>query len=529
MKSLVYIYSSSMNKNVINKLERSLNILKELSSTFIFVFSEEFFTYEFTKILEKCNINLVETELYHKPGNSDNILAYSMIFNKKNQFGRFDLKSSFYCLTDICEYKNIIVFNCDFILLRSINEINYGNFDCSTLLGKNGGYFYHILVKFNINGLVKYLTTDSNYIKCKETGLLYEIVHGLSINSVYDYFNDLPIITHEIDDISCVKYKNYDDTRHSLYIDLLNKYRNTSRNGKNLTIYVYYHKEGFKKNETNFQHFLDYGLEISNMDYIIVLHSLYPKELLPERDNIEIVYETNCYDFEAWYNILCEYEWYNYDNIFFINCSVLGPLNFDGSKNIIKEWDKPFLEKMKNDSAVCCSNAITLVGATHPGGIGPRCTSYSFCLKTFVIPLLMTKRISGHIKGNMINYYYNSVFSPKIDRMDTILTGEFGLSRVLLDSYYNITCLHPNLSDRGEIKMTLFMKNNFIDGVNRACKPCHYFECMYVINKNNDKRPQEYNFKYISDKGICHSDSKYNWNDKKEYYLKFGYAEEIDF
>lgn len=520
--SLIYIYSSNINYEMIKNLEVNIKHLKKLAKSFVFAFPSEFFTEELNDIIKRCGIinkfNIENVSDFHITNchndRKDLILGFSVIFDRKNYLGYFDLKSSFQHVDEILTYKSILIFNCDFLLLRNIDEINYGNFECNTFLGENGGHFYHIIVNFTVDGLVKYLMSDTILMKNNKLKCIYEIVNGLHINNIYDYFYETPLNNNELN--------NYDDFHINLYYELNQKYNNTKRNNRNLTIYVYYHKEGFRKNETNFQHFLNYGLNINNMDYIIVLHSEYDLNLLPIKDNVEYIYEHNCQDFEAWYNILMEEEWYKYNNIFFINCSVLGPLNFDGSQNIIENWDIPYLNKMKDDDAICCSNIIQQMNNKHPSGSGPRCSSYIFCLKTSVIPLLLTKRIK-------IGLYYNSVFSTKSNKMDTILTGEFGLSKVLLEAGYKLTCLHPNISDRGELKMTLFMKNNWIDGENRACLPCYYNECMYIIGKQIDDKIIDYDNININSKGKCYSDFQYNWNNKEEYYKNFGYSEEPNF
>lgn len=520
--SLVYIYSSSMNYNTINYLEDNLNILKSVAKNFIFAFPSSFYSDKFNAIIDKCGIINKFWFNDHYDCNNNDILGFSNIYD--NNGNSFNLKDSLHNINEILSYSSIILFNCDFILLKEINEINYGNFECNTILGKNKSHFYQILTKFTCDGLIKYLISEDITIRDCNNNLLYNIVPDLYINSIFTDISEIPMIKYN-DSLSKLPY----DNNNSCYNNLKDKYNNTARINKNLTIYVYYNKPGFQKNETNFEHFLKYGLEINNMDYIIVLHSFFPEKLIPIRENVEIIYEDNCQDFEAWYNVLINKEWFKYDHIFFLNCSILGPLNFDGLSNIIINWDIPYLDKLKEDKAVCCSNTIEYLNSNHPGGEGYRCSTYIFCVNTIVMPLLLTQKISGHINGNMKNFYYNSVFSQKTTKMDTILTGEFGLSRVLLENNYKITCLHPNMSDRGELKMTLFMKNNWIDGNNRACPPCSYCECMNIIKKEIDRPPEDYDFNNldISETGKCHSDSNFNWISKKDFYYKFGYSEEI--
>lgn len=407
----------------------------------------------------------------------------------------------------LIHHTSIIYLDSSYLIDVDIDSLFYGKYNISSFFGNNNGNNKKIPLKFLKISIDFYCDIH-----------LFRVENG---NLITD---------EEINIISEQKIKNC-----SLMMNkrLFNK-------KKYLTIYAYYEKEGYTKNQTNLQHFVNHGLEIDNMDYIFNINNHKCSVNIPKKKNITVIKRDNCYDFEAWYHCLSEIDYTSYSHIFFINCSVLGPLNLDDSLTITKDWFTPFLEKMK-DNVMCCSNIITNFENGHPAGKGPRCTSYCFLLNTKVITELMTKKIFGNAsydrqyKENKEFHkieYYNSVFSKKIDRKDTILTGEYGLSRVILDMGYQITCLHPGYSDRigkklNTIPMTLFMKNNWIDGELRACPPVHYRKCMKIIGKEIPDSPEEFDSLDCEDRGICYTDKEYNWNSKKEFYDKFGYAEEI--
>ena len=76
--------------------------------------------------------------------------------------------------------------------------------------------------------------------------------------------------------------------------------------------------------------------------------------------------------------------------------------------------------------------------------------------------------------------------------------------------------------------MTLFMKNNWIDGNMRACPPVNYRRCMEIIGKKIKELPEDFDYDSLQcqEKGICYSDRYYDWSSKKDFYHKFGYAED---
>lgn len=458
----------------------------------LYLFEHDTFNEEFLKInikRLKCNSNIIILP--------NNIILEGAINSNINTVNELK-KTITNNLISLLEYDKVILVNLKYVMLREIDELYETSMKCSCILSKND-YISHMIILFTDSGFIEYLMSDNDVTI--ENEIIYEKYKG----DIYVPKNkDLPIDTYirECYENSPIDY------------DEFNKWKLT-RIKKYLTIYCYYEKEGYSKNQTNLQHFVNRGLNIENMDYIFIINGHICSVNIPKRDNIIVIKEDNCFDFEGWYNILQIYNWYDYQYIFFINCSVLGPLNFDSSNTIVENWIEPFIEKL-NDNTVLCSNVITNVFD------GPKCTSYNFLLDTRVIPYLLSYRIT-------VREYSNCVFSKKQNRMDTILTGEYGMSIVLLKLGYNITCLHPRMSDRGELQMTLFMKNNFIDGEYRACPPINYKKCMQIIDKKIRDPPLLFSTLKCKKKGICYGNRNYDWNSKKEFYEKFGYSEEINF
>lgn len=492
---------------------------------------------------------------------------------------------------------NVIIFDCYYLILKKIEALLYGNYDITCICGQindqNSG-ISTMLVKFTSSAIIDFVGKKENheideyiFTDCKNILLLYsdyDYLHRFSDKGIFPlietYLNGELMVDYDISsNIIQTKYigmndkSTYCDSKykvnnkticrlkrnlsfHDLKIDLYCFYmkrliqgfkkRNYIQNRDNkinrdnasysqnkyLTIYCYYEKSGYTKNQTNLQHFINNGLSIPNMDYIFNINGHKCSIDIPFNDNIRIFSRNNCTDFEGWYHCLTDIEWESYEYIFFINCSVLGPLNLDNSNNITKDWFTPFLEKMDSETTLC-SNVIIEFNSTHLSGGGKKCTSYCFLLDTRMIPMLLTQR-------TLIGNYYNTVFGKKKDRLDAILTGEFCLSKVILDMGYKITCLHPDYSDRSShdstilnrkptIPMTLFMKNNWIDGDTRACPPVGYMRCMEIIGKRIREPPKDFNKLRCPNTGICYTNRQFDWKNKKEFYEKFGYSEEIEF
>ncbi len=325
-------------------------------------------------------------------------------------------------------------------------------------------------------------------------------------------------------------------------------------------IYVYYERNNEQKNQTNLSFFIKYGLDKSrwrDMDIttLIIINGKQCEVLIPERSDIIVLKEDNCLDWEGWYNGIIHLEKiygkkiYNvFSHLCLINASAIGPIYDDGKD---KHWLDPFLNKIKENKSVICCPIMNLLPNVDLGGPGMRVLPVFSLIKIDkeIINKLLNTQISPICKGsindgaqlnNNLNYT-NTVLGKKKDKVDAILTGEYGLSRVLLDSNYNISALHCNNNskircDHCEVNNhnIIFIKNQTRAGNNFACKPVLYDYCINFMNsklymENIFKKYNKFDSDYLSldvpPNGIAFN-SNFKWNCKEEYYNIFGRVNE---
>lgn len=360
---------------------------------------------------------------------------------------------------------------------------------------------------------------------------------------------------------------------------------------KFLVIYVYYEIPDHQKNQTNLSFFIRHGLDKKrwkniDMECLFIINGHVCEVIIPNEDFFFILKEDNCTDWEGYlnginfiknkFNISCPSQ--RYDFIFFMNCSIIGP-TIPSNKEY--HWLEPYLNKIINEKSVICGNIVHNLPETDLGGPGIVISCYNFLLKinNEIIKILTTELISNKNEKSSVKFpvEYNTVFGPKKSKTDAILTGEFGLSRILLKNKYSLSSLffEPYNYQKGINKTTninyidryggrlmeypddleninlpvldmIFYKNIWRWENTRASLPVEYDQCIDLLNsycnfvipsmgrKNiyQDKEEIiEYEINYpllaCSDKGITTADPKCDWNNKKEFYNIHGYAEEI--
>ena len=337
-------------------------------------------------------------------------------------------------------------------------------------------------------------------------------------------------------------------------------------------IYVYYERINEQKNQTNLSFFIKYGLNEKlwcnlNIETLFVINGHQCEVVIPTKPNIFVLKEKNCSDWEGWYNGIKYLEkkyhmsiWKKYDYLCLINAGAIGPIY---ENNIEDHWLKPFYNKMVKDHAVICSPSMNFFSKSNPGGVGPKVVpifSLIRCTET-IINILMNQKIkctditSSDISFEdlMIKLYKtnsNTVLGPKFDKTDACLTGEFGLSRILIKNGFRVTsllydfnCHEPNnwsvnnfiepdryMSFNGKnIPLsTIFIKNVWrIPDGGYASLPVLYNECMnYVYSKLNMK-PILDNNNIIYNFDLLNKNKHSSWSNKKDFYKKYGYAEEM--
>jgi len=326
---------------------------------------------------------------------------------------------------------------------------------------------------------------------------------------------------------------------------------------KFLVMYCYFEIKNFQKNQTNLSFFIKHGIKSADfgqldIEYIFIINGHQCEVSIPIQDNIFILREDNCFDFEGWNNGIiylenkfkCEIN-ERYDYIFFINCSVLGPLIDSNS-----HWLLPYYNKILNEDSVICSNIINNYSSEFLPDHGLKCTSYCFLLKCDreILEILRTELITCKSKTET---FINTVFGKKRSKEDCINSGEYGLTRILLKHNYRISCLlfepfdyynmkynYPEFDRYNRyngknlpIEKMIFYKNIWRSDDYRVCLPVEYNKCIELVNKYCNYKSDTYSINYgilpCKDKGITWLNEEQDWNTKKEFYIYHGYAEEI--
>ena len=312
-------------------------------------------------------------------------------------------------------------------------------------------------------------------------------------------------------------------------------------------LYCYYERINEKKNQTNLNFFIKYGLNKKNWlnlnitTLIIVNNHICEVDLL-SNENIFILKEDNCLDFEGWYNGIKFFEnkfnkkFYDiFDYLFIFNCSTFGPIY---EENINYHWILPFYQKMVETNSVACCPYINnwYKDFFVDKGLSPHATL--LYINNNIYDLLINKI-------HTINNLSNTVFGKKHDKIDAIVTGEHLLSYALIKNMYNICNIYPlfvnkyiNDNDREEffhknndfLKETIFIKNIWRIEQGHASLSVLYDYCIeYMHNKlkiNNiyDKLNIDYDNLYITNnKNLTH----FTVNNNEDYYNKIGRAEEL--
>ncbi len=334
---------------------------------------------------------------------------------------------------------------------------------------------------------------------------------------------------------------------------LLNTYKK-----KICVIYVYYERKNEQKNQTNLAFFMKYGLDKSrwrDMDIttLFIINGHQCEVLIPSRDDIFVHKQDNCSDWEGWHDGIKYFEkkyrkpiYDSFSHLCLINASSFGPVYEDGKE---RHWVDPFLNKMREERSVICSPCANILPDIDIGGPGLR------IVPIFVL-LIIDKNIYNLLINTQIsmnnNKYINTIYGHKTDKIDAVVTGEYGLSKILLENNYKISSLV--VSDdkyridfyrltNSDLKNSIFIKNNWRWDNSHASQPVLYNYCMnfaniklnytneftqYVVNYN------ALDYKYKSQGTMIKS---YNlpirngettyWTSFKDLYDKFLYSEEV--
>ena len=164
------------------------------------------------------------------------------------------------------------------------------------------------------------------------------------------------------------------------------------------------------------------------MDYIFVINGYNIDEsiIFPELINITIIRRENLgYDFGA-YNAGLEYIENNnkkYDYYFFMNSGVIGPIlpHYYSQEH----WSNIFIKKI-TESVKLVGTSIVCLPELDAGGYGPKVEGFFFMTDNLGLQLLKNE---------------NNIFCNHINKHNTIVNGEYGLSKCILKNGYSIDCM----------------------------------------------------------------------------------------
>lgn len=318
-----------------------------------------------------------------------------------------------------------------------------------------------------------------------------------------------------------------------------NTYKPLSQS-KILIVYVYYERKNQQKNQTNLTFFLKYGLDKSkweNLDIttVLVINNKTCNFMIPKMDNLYVINKiSNTYsDYEGWHdgivylkNIVKSPIYLNYDYLCLINASTFGPF-MNEDKN--SHWLYPFYNKIVKTNSVACSPYINNFQSA------PTLSCHFTFLKTSenLFRLLFKEKVNGGV-----------VLSKKENKSDAIITGEEGLSKVLISNGYNICSLFydsnnelfqpeyvrrefANITNTSILIKTLFIKNVWrLSNFNYASHPVLYNECIDFFNEKLKIKNLFHDIKTCDLDLKTLSFDKCNLKLKKNYFDSYGYAEE---
>lgn len=348
--------------------------------------------------------------------------------------------------------------------------------------------------------------------------------------------------------------------------------------------YAYYERLFDRKNQTNLMFFINQTIRRSwpvnpeSITFVFLINGeLHCTVNIPKENHVIQYHLPDVQtDFHAWeiginymkQKYACDDLSKIFDYLVFINCSCFGPVLDETNEIHTQHWLLPFYTKLVRDQAVACSPCISYLDRNMPEGSGPRLVStFIFVRWTQHIQFLLLEVPVSTVDESSTNINnfrntHNTVLGHKHDKTDAILTGEYGLSRILLQYGYRITCLlYDNISNFDDPVLydmngscapdryhsffgenIPFLKTIFIKNIWRcecpshyASLPVYYHECIAYMNKICHFTPifdnnvlWEYNaLPDVKSEGEHAREKQFSWKNKHDYYRLYGESEEI--
>ena len=260
---------------------------------------------------------------------------------------------------------------------------------------------------------------------------------------------------------------------------------------------------------------------LSNKHYLFYINNRNCEVNIPKRSNVEVIYNHNCFDFEAYGQGInhLKNKFPNFNNefshILLMNCSVTGPFYESG------DFLDKFNERLLETNSLACSNILAR-------------------LENIV-------RLPGYFLYFNISLLHlmKDVFKKHINKWFCILNGEFKFTDILNKNKIKYTSLShkditlvPNRFDRhtnSRLNDIVFIKVNWRSTwfPNRDSLPVREIETHNLINKIcnfkkfSDNYPIDYDNIQCPNVGRHDHLFKYSWNTKQIFYNLYGKAEEF--
>ena len=379
------------------------------------------------------------------------------------------------------------------------------------------------------------------YYIVKYPDIIFDDIFEIWKHYIYHGFYE----KREINTNLIIKYDvlNLNENEKLLHFNTLpNSYKQILlQNLNTAVIYVYYSRPNEYKNESNLAFFIRQTILKENSKkilYLFIINNYLTEVEIPKQDNILILKNQNCFDFEAYgtgiiylKNKLGK-EFWNIKRMVLMNCSVTGPFyNYQNN-----HWLNKFEDRLIEENSVACSSVLYKLALNDPDSRG---IPNIFRLPGYFLYFKVTEHILNIL--NIVLRKHNS-------KLDCILQGEYGFSRELLKNNYRISCLThrphehnyiPVRIDRDynlnnyNIYSLVFVKINWraLWPPNRDSVPIKYIEVENEINKICNFKFDNYQINYnkieCPNEGLCDYNRSYNWRNKEMFYKTFGKAEEF--
>ena len=197
---------------------------------------------------------------------------------------------------------------------------------------------------------------------------------------------------------------------------------------KSVIIYTYFSS---LSSDYNLSFFIKKELSYKdNIDYIIVINGFEhsPEIIFPNLDNLTVLKRENIgFDFGG-HNFALEYinqKSKVYDYYFFMNSGVIGPIIPHYFTQ--HHWSNVFINKI-NDKVKLVGTTIVCLPQKDKGGYGPKVEGFFFMVDAIGLELLKNQK---------------TIFCNHKDKISTIINGEYGLSKCILNNGYTIDCMLP--------------------------------------------------------------------------------------